>query len=262
MSSTRLAASVLDRLDRGRKDDLTAKLIVSFKRLIGEGVFAPGARLPAERRLAAQLGVSRPSLRHALKVLEIMGVVTQRVGDGTYLSRDASAVLLEPMEFLMLLEGISYEELIETRLMIEPEIAAQAAERAAAADLESLGRILASMQACVDKTRYAQADLEFHQAICGVAGNRVCQLMLHVLQRAIVAGVMHFDCPVNRQRGFAEHKSIYQAICKRQPGQARMRMTEHLKNALGHLTKATEAEAEALLGKRIALTLKGLDKNR
>src|SRR5437763_1125258 len=87
------------------KDDITGRLIGVFKNLISEGALTPGGRLPAERDMAENFGVSRSSLRQALKVLEIMGVISQRVGDGTYLNAGAPSILSEPMEFLILLDG-------------------------------------------------------------------------------------------------------------------------------------------------------------
>src|SRR3954468_5173264 len=104
-----------------RKEDVTVRLITIFKQLIAEGVLKPGGRLPAEREMAESFGVSRSSLRQALKVLEIMGVISQRVGDGTYLNAGAPSILSEPMEFLILLDGISFHELMEARLIVEPE---------------------------------------------------------------------------------------------------------------------------------------------
>ncbi len=96
------------------KQDITRKLIRTFKTLISEGALASGQRLPPERDLAENFGVSRSSLRQALKVLEIMGVISQRVGDGTYLSTGAVPILGEPMEFLILLDGITSHELMES----------------------------------------------------------------------------------------------------------------------------------------------------
>src|ERR1700737_1096044 len=81
------------------KDDVTQLLILRFQQLLSEGLLSPGTKLPPERELAANFGVARSSLRPALKVLEIMGVITQKVGDGSYLNRDASSVLAVPMEF-------------------------------------------------------------------------------------------------------------------------------------------------------------------
>ena len=103
-----------------QKVDVTARLLATFKQLISEGALVPGARLPAEREMANNLRVSRGSLRQVLKMLEIMGVVSQRVGDGTYLNAAAHSMLAEPMEFLILLDGITFEELMDARLIVEP----------------------------------------------------------------------------------------------------------------------------------------------
>ena len=118
------------------KDDVTVRVLSTFKRLISEGALVGGSRLPSERELAENFQVSRSSLRQALKVLEIMGVISQRVGDGTYLNSAAPTVLGEPMEFLILLNGLSSYELMEARIIVEPELAARAwelAQRAGAA---------------------------------------------------------------------------------------------------------------------------------
>jgi DNA-binding FadR family transcriptional regulator len=98
------------------KEDVTGRLISAFKQLISEGSLIPGSKLPSERKLAESFGVARSSLRQALKVLEIMGVISPRVGGGTYLNKAAVSILSEPMEFLLLLEGISFPELMEARL--------------------------------------------------------------------------------------------------------------------------------------------------
>ena len=71
------------------KDDITYWLVLRFQQLLSDGVLKPGTRLPSERELAGKFGVARSSLRQALKVLEVMGVITQRVGDGSYLNNDA-----------------------------------------------------------------------------------------------------------------------------------------------------------------------------
>ena len=82
-----------------RKTDVTTRLLGTFKQLISEGTLSPGVRLPAEREMASNLKVSRGSLRQALKMLEVMGVVSQRVGDRTYLNEAAPSILAEPMDF-------------------------------------------------------------------------------------------------------------------------------------------------------------------
>src|SRR6266540_3367948 len=99
------------------KGDMTARLISSFTNLLANGTLKPGMRLPPERGLATQLGTSRSSLRQAMKVLENVGIISQRVGDGSYLNGDASQILRLPITFLVLLDGISLFELFDARLM-------------------------------------------------------------------------------------------------------------------------------------------------
>src|ERR1700759_3113464 len=89
-----------DSLTDSDKGDLTDWLVLRFKQLISEGALTPGYKLPSERELSLTFGVSRTSLRPVMKILKMMGVVSQRVGDGTYFSNNTSSVLSEPMEFL------------------------------------------------------------------------------------------------------------------------------------------------------------------
>src|SRR6202522_448051 len=96
--------------------------------------------------MAKEFGANRASVRQALKVLEMMGVLSQRVGDGTYLSESAETILNEPIDFLVLLDDLSHHELFETRLIVEPELAARAAERATAEDLLALRAAVTEMQ--------------------------------------------------------------------------------------------------------------------
>ena len=88
-----MATSAQTRRKEPADTRVTAKLIGNIKRLISSGAIVPGAKFPPERELAKEFGVNRASLRQALKVLEIMGVLTQRVGDGTYLSASAELIL-------------------------------------------------------------------------------------------------------------------------------------------------------------------------
>jgi len=153
---------------------VTAKLIRNIKRLISSGEIVPGAKFSPERELAKKFGVNRASLRQALKVLEIMGVLTQRVGDGTYLSASAESILKEPLDFLILLDDLSHHELMETRMIVEPELAARAAERATTEDLVSLRHAIAAMENCRTNQERLEADLAFHQCIFRASGNRIC----------------------------------------------------------------------------------------
>jgi DNA-binding FadR family transcriptional regulator len=162
---------------------VTARLIGRIKRLIADGSVAPGSKFPPEREMAKEFGANRASVRQALKVLEMMGVLSQRVGDGTYLSDSAETILNEPIDFLVLLDDLSHYELFETRLIVEPELAARAAERATAEDISVLrNAVLALERSKVNRDRL-EADMAFHNAIFHASGNRICQLLFKGIHR-------------------------------------------------------------------------------
>ena len=211
----------------------TADLIESFRLMIARGGIGRGDRLPSERELAQRFGTSRSSLRHALKVLHSVGIISQRVGDGTYLSNDASRILEFPLSFMLTLDGISMLELFDMRLMIEPEFAAKAAERATGKDLDAMRDTLSSML-----TDTAEADAAFHVAVCSATGNRVCQRMFSAVQNAFRAGMQVTSKLAPPERALEFHKQIYSAIHLRQPTEARKKMIEHLTDAQGVLLAA------------------------
>ena len=234
------------------KDDLTARLIATFKQLISEGSLVPGCRLPAERELAENFGVSRSSLRQALKVLEIMGIISQRVGDGTYLNVAASSMLGEPLEFLILLNGISFQELIEARIIVEPELAARAAERATNEDFRILKESLEAMkESRLDRARLVEQDLLFHETIFRASGNRVCSLMFTLIHKSIHSMIELTSKLVDLEHTLALHRAIYVAIQRRDSEEARRRMVEHLLDVRGLLQRANDEHHRSRLQRRI-----------
>src|SRR5271156_2959952 len=165
---------------------VTARLIARIKGLIADGSISPGSKFPPEREMAKEFGVNRASVRQALKVLEIMGVLTQRVGDGTYLSETAEFLLNEPLDFLVLLDDLSHHELFETRLIVEPELTARAAERATAEDLSALRNAVFAMERSKTTRERLEADMAFHNAVFRASGNRICQLLFRRIHRTVL----------------------------------------------------------------------------
>ena len=216
---------------RAGNADVTEKLIAEFKKLIHEGVFKPGTKLPPERELARRFGVNRSSLRQALKMLQIIGVLSQRVGDGTYLSKDEGEILNQPLEFLRLIGDITDEELFEARLIVETELAARAAERATTADLAALRRAITDLGHSRDEQQRLDADIAFHDAIFRAAGNRVCQLIFRVIARYMLESMARVAERMDVAEPLAFHNRIYDAIHQRDPEAARASMAEHLSNS-------------------------------
>jgi len=207
---------------------ITAKILEKIKRLISTGAVVPGGKFPTERVLAKEFGVNRASLRQALKVLEIMGVLTQRVGDGTYLSDSAESTLEEPLDFLILLDDLSHHELLETRMIVEPELAARAAQRATAEDLIGLRKAIVAMERCETNRERLDADLAFHECIFRASGNRICHLLFRVIHRNVLTSMAQLSLRVSLDRPLAFHKRIYEAIQERNSQEARRQMLEHI----------------------------------
>jgi GntR family transcriptional repressor for pyruvate dehydrogenase complex len=224
-------------------DRVTARLISEVKRLISTGVLTPGSKVPPERELAKNFGVNRASLRQVLKVLEIMGVLSQRVGDGTYLNDSAESILEEPLDFLVLLDDLSHHELFETRLIVEPELAARAAERATAEDLVLLRKAIKSLENCESTKERLDADMAFHECIFRAAGNRICHLLFRVVHRTLLTSMTQLAGRVELERPLSYHRAIYAAIYNHDPETARRKMHEHVSDAKALLapTRSTAA---------------------
>src|ERR1700728_4246892 len=226
---------------------VTARLIARIKRLIADGSVAPGSKFPPEREMAKEFGANRASVRQALKVLEIMGVLSQRVGDGTYLSESAETILNEPIDFLVLLDDLSQHELFETRLMMEPELTARAAERATAEDMSTLRNAIFAMERSKTTRERLNADMAFHEAIFRASGNRICHLLFKGIHRSLLTSMGQLSDRVSLEHPLMFHRRIYAAIRERNPEAARQAMIEHLIDARSLLVRPG-AKQPALAG--------------
>lgn len=253
----RRAAPILSASEHAldNKEDLTHLLILRFQQMMSDGVLQPGTKLPPERELAAYFKVARSSLRQALKVLEIMGVITQKVGDGSYLNRDASSVLAVPMEFLFLLDDTSVQELTELRFMIEPALAAKAAERANSDDIALLRESITDLEnSAGDRVKIVAADLRFHRAIFQASGNHLTGRLFHVIHRALLNMITVTSQLVELEHTVAFHKPIFAAIEQRNAALASQLMTEHIADAADLLMHIQEQEKEQRLRDHISKT--------
>jgi GntR family transcriptional repressor for pyruvate dehydrogenase complex len=216
---------------------ITARLISRIKSMIADGALTPGAKFPPERDLAIKFSANRTSVRQALKVLEIMGVLTQRVGDGTYLSNSAETILNEPLDFLVLLDDLSHHELFETRLIVEPELTARAAQRATAEDIAALRAAVSAMEKSRNTQERLTADMAFHDAVFRASGNRICQLLFKQIHRTVLTSMSHLSHRVSLEQPLMYHRRIYKAIRERDAEAARQAMREHILDARSLLDK-------------------------
>jgi GntR family transcriptional repressor for pyruvate dehydrogenase complex len=235
------------------KEDVTQLLILRFQQLLSEGLLSPGTKLPPERELAANFGVARSSLRPALKVLEIMGVITQKVGDGSYLNHDASSVLAVPMEFLFLLDDTTVQELTEMRLMMEPALAAKAAERANSEHIALLRQSIVDLERSKhDRVRLVASDLLFHRAIFQASGNRLAGRLFQTIHSAMLNMIMVTSQMVDLEHTLQFHQPILVAIEQRNPALAARLMTDHLTDARDLLLHSQQQETSRQLRNHLA----------
>ena len=141
-----------------------------IERMIYSSQIQPGSRLPSERELAAQLGVSRPSVREAMVALEIAGLIQIKTGSGIYVRND-----IMPLETRRSHASDTQDagpfEILEARLLLEPHIAAEAAKHATAEDIEKLKSILDGMRGVSDPQTGLQHDRQFHFLIASSTKN-------------------------------------------------------------------------------------------
>jgi GntR family transcriptional repressor for pyruvate dehydrogenase complex len=161
------------------------------------------------------------------------------VGDGTYLSASAESTLKEPLDFLILLDDLSHHELFETRMIVEPELAARAAQRATAEDLIGLRKAIVAMERCRTNQERLDADLAFHECIFRASGNRICHLLFRVIHRNLLTSMSQLSKRVPLDRPLTFHKRIYEAIQQRNSEEARRQMLDHIADTKGLLTPGT-----------------------
>jgi GntR family transcriptional repressor for pyruvate dehydrogenase complex len=201
---------------RRRSAGVTDDAIERIRELVASGAWGPGTRLPREVDLAKQLGLSRNSLREAVRALSQARVLEVRQGDGTYVSSLDPGELLEPtLSATHLLQGRTVLELFEVRRMLEPEAAALAAQRGDAEVRSALRVELDRMVAAGDSPDdLVEADAAFHDVIAGAPGNGVLRALLRSLSTSTVrARLWHGIADRGAlDQAREEHRRIYEAI--------------------------------------------------
>jgi DNA-binding FadR family transcriptional regulator len=211
-------------------DRLYRKIARQLSDLMAAGEFVPGQRLPAERELAQQLGVSRPSVREALIALEIEGKVEVRVGSGVFVTAPSTPAPIAAA----LDEGEGPFELLRARSIVEGETAACAARDAEDADRAEIARTVSELQRRHAAGQGSEApDRAFHLAIARATHNGpllACVQMLWDHGRGAMWKLMerHFETPELREATLNDHRAVLDAIEARDPGAARAAMRRHL----------------------------------
>ena len=207
-----------------------ADAIRTIKDMILDGRLVPGQRLPSERALSEALGISRPTVREAIRSLQAMRILESRHGAGTFVASLSVVELLAPLQFVLSLAEGGLAHLFEVRLLLEPGAAALAAERATAEEVAGMLDCAARGEHAVDDAdAMLRLDTELHERIVRAAANPLLEHLaaaigaLGVESRAYTArlpGVLGQTAP--------EHAAIVEAIATGDADAARARMAAHV----------------------------------
>ncbi|MEU0112524.1 FadR/GntR family transcriptional regulator [Streptomyces bobili] len=161
---------------------LTDEAMDQIKAMIVRGDLAPGSRLPREDDLADQLGLSRSSLREAVRALTAMRILVTRQGDGTYVSSLEPHLLLESLSFAAdVSQGRTAQQMVQVRRLLEPQATGLAAALLRPEDLRALRGILDRSRAAASVEEFVAHDIAFHLRIVEAVGNPVLSMLLQVL---------------------------------------------------------------------------------
>ncbi|MGW7024964.1 FadR family transcriptional regulator [Streptomyces decoyicus] len=210
---------------------VTDEAIEKIKGMIVSGGLRPGDRLPKESELAAELGLSRNSLREAVRALSLIRILDVRQGDGTYVTSLDPQLLLEAMSFVVdFHRDDTVLEFLAVRRILEPAATAMAAGRIGLAELDSLEAQLNALGPSPSVEDLVAGDLEFHRGIVAASGNSVLCSLLDGLsgpttRARIWRGLTQKDAVA---RTLTEHRAILGALRDRDAEAARAWATVHI----------------------------------
>ena len=209
-------------------EEISARL----QTLVQSDNLKPGDRLPPERQLATMFGVSRNSVREAIKSLEQQGLLISRPGAGTYIVLDAQENLAKAMGDAFALARHRLEDIFELRLLLEPQIAHLAAQRITQHEIEELSTLMDVYEKNLrDGQPVFFLDQAFHDAIAAATGNRsITRLMeqMHDLLRESRDEAL--QSPARSARSLEDHQRILSALNSHNPERAREAMKGHLEH--------------------------------
>ena len=210
------------------KRSVSEEIVRQIKEMIGQGTLRPGDRLPAERALAEKFGVSRTTVREAIKVLAETGNLESRQGAGTFVRE-----IVRPDSVVADMFSRSkpdVRDVFETRKMIEPEIAAIASGNALPDDIDRLEAILHEQEAAINAGRSgADCDQQFHELLAEMSGNQLLRELVSVLHDGLTeTRAEDFQSKERQKASLVAHWAIVVAIKQGHGMQAERAMRDHL----------------------------------
>ncbi len=225
-----LKDSLKDALAPVRRTKVYEEVAIRIKKLIADGHLKPGDKLPPERDLASVLGVSRTSVRDAIRTLQANGLLEPRQGEGTVIRELSTDTVVAPIASALLARRDLLADLMAVRKIIEPAMAREAARHASPEDIRQMDVILARQAARVEAGGLAiEEDSAFHDLIARASRNQVVPKVLDALMDLLREGRERSLQGRGRpQRSLRGHRQILDAIRRRDHGGAARAMLNHL----------------------------------
>ncbi len=200
--------------------------------LISSGQFKPNEKLPSEREMASDLGISRQSIREALYRAEIMGLIEVRQGEGSFVLSSVRETLKHPLLVLLEEEAGRIFEFLEVRKLIEGWCAGKASAEATAEDLERMAGIVERMAASTPgDSEWEEVDVEFHLSIAAATHNVIAIHIMEALKESF-GSFFRFrkvlTRPEKKDLLLRHHQEIYRAISQKDPSLAKRKIIDHL----------------------------------
>jgi GntR family transcriptional repressor for pyruvate dehydrogenase complex len=210
--------------------------------LIREGRLKPGTRLPPEKELIVEFGVSRPALRETIHTLVGLGLLEVRRGQGTYVRAPTSATAIRPDVVSLLLESEGLKDLHDIRRILEPELAARVAERATEEELDELEASLDQMEHALERAESTyESAWDFHRGLAQAGGNPALATIMAILYEMLrTAEAPLYERHFDMRRDIDEHRRLLSALRSREPARARAAMLEHIRIVADGLSQAFE----------------------
>ncbi|MGV7929011.1 MAG: FadR/GntR family transcriptional regulator [Spirochaetota bacterium] len=228
------------------RSGLSEKIANRLLSLIKEKRLRPGDRLPPERELALMMKVSRPSLREALRALQLMNIIENRQGSGNYITSLEPEQLVEHLDIVFALDDSTYRDLFQARRILETGIAEMAALNITDEEVLRMEESLSKATAVIDDAdAFLEADMELHAMILQAAGNRVLPVFMQSINKIGVLSRRRTgeDIEVRRQT-VRDHRAIVAALKARNPEKAKKAMMEHLGHVEAGMTKPVDNSKE------------------